>query len=478
MFKKTIFTLSILIVFSLISVFFASCNQSKHIYRNPTILMEKYYRLKKNKPELAQQLLNIILAQNPHYTPALQERQQSNKPSKARHVTDEAHWSLILHLAGLSSVSTVTTYLSQKIDDIKPITHQPKTPKLKSCDVLKKPKHPNHIQLLIEAGYLAIRQHQPCKAIDYFSKAYAKTKQPQLAMQLGYLYETIQDKSKACHYFKLATQSHDKALVLRAENARTNLAGFQTKKLPTPYFSEAFFSPFSQSRFGLTVRPFVARLGIEQSNAWQGKEYVFIRRTQDNKSKNLGQLSQIFEDNVQITGVGAQIKPLPPLALIGFLEVGAAYDLVYRNRDRWRGDLRTGLMYYDQFGKRPAFFDHLKVMGGYYSDLYAEATYFTRYNNNVIAGVKTHQGIRLFAYHDSMFNGYITGRMLGDTRREFFNNFAELGPGVEFIPSNRLNIKILYEYVRGVYLPAGAIQNPYEQYYKNSLVQLLLYVKL
>ena len=339
-------------------------------------------------------------------------------------------------------------------------------------------KYPNNIQVLKEAGFLAIRQGHQIEAIDYFTRVYDLAYQPNIAMQLAYLYDQINDKPAAYHYFKRATCSNDKTLSLDAEHALTTLAGQQTKALPLPYFAEIYLSPFSQRRFGLTVVPFYARLGVEQANRFQTKEYVFLRRTQDNRSANLGQVSQIYEDNVQITGVGAQLSPFRRLPLVSFIEVGEAYDLVYQHRNRWRGDVRGGFMYYKEFGAPPTYVDNLYISYDYYSDWYGDATYFSRYKNNVIGLVKTHQGIRLMQYKSSMVNLYITGRVIADTNRVFYNNIAEVGPGIAFIPSNRFNLQLRFEHVNGVYLPAGSAVNPYSKYYTNQLVQLLLYVRI
>ena len=339
-------------------------------------------------------------------------------------------------------------------------------------------KQPNNVQALKEAGFLAIAQGHRIEAINYFTRVYNLTHQPEIAMQLAYLYDQINNKPIAYQYLQIAARSQDRNLSLSAENAMTNLAGLQTKALPRPYYSEIFFSPFYESRFGLTVVPLIWRVGIEQDNRFKTKEYAFLRRTQDNRSANLGLISQLFEDNVQITGVGGQLAPFKGLPIIGYLEVGAAYDLLYQNRDRWRGDLRGGLMYYQDFGKRPAYFDTLKMSHDYYSDWYADATYFSRYNNNVIGVIKTHQGVRLLQYKSSMLNLYMTGRVFGDTRREFFNNYAEVGPGIAFVPSNRFNLQLRVEQVKGVYLPAGATVNPYAKYYTSQYIQLLFYVKI
>ncbi|WP_298625564.1 hypothetical protein, partial [uncultured Legionella sp.] len=339
-------------------------------------------------------------------------------------------------------------------------------------------KYPNNTTALKEGGFLAIEKGERTKAIAYFTKAYELTYQPDIAMQLGYLYDQTPNKYLAYHYFKLATLSDDYNLELRAQNALTNLAGLQTKALPSPYFGELFFDPFSQSRFGLTVRPLVARLGVESTNQLQTKTYLVFRQTEDNKSLNSGQVPQIYEDNVRIIGAGLQVTPFKVLPMVAFVEAGRAYDLVYRDRDRWRGDLRGGLMYYNEFGAKPAYFSQLKIGTKYYSTLYGDVTYFSRYDNNVIATIKTHQGIRFLQYHSSMINLYLSGRVIEDTRREFFNNIAEVGPGIGFTPSNRYRVQLRFEHIKGAYLPAGRSINPYGKYYTNNTVQLFVYLKI
>ncbi|AHE66880.1 tetratricopeptide repeat protein [Legionella oakridgensis] len=340
-------------------------------------------------------------------------------------------------------------------------------------------KQPDNIQTLKEAGYAAIRKGKKIKAIHYFTQAYNESNEPSLAMQLAYLYDQINNKPAAYQYFKLASRSLDKNLSFQAENALTILGGQQTKVLPSPYFSEIYFNPFTQSRFGLTVRPFVFRIGIEQHDLMQSRTYLFFRRTDDNRSKNLGEISQIYEDNVQIMGIGGQVTPFRGLPIVGFVETGAAYDLVYRDRNRWRGDLRGGFMYYQEYGARPAYFDKLQISFCYYSDWYADVTYFSRYKNDVIGLIRTHQGIHLLQYHSSLLNLYMTGRVIADTRREFFNNLAEVGPGIAFVPSNRFNLQLRFEHIKGAYLPVGGASiNPYGKYYSNNLVQLHFYVTM
>ncbi len=507
-------------------VLFVAVKQARKLHRDPLVLMNQYYHFKTSNPLAAKKALLIILQQDPNYIPALQEYSQwmlaensiqtalpllerlhKNLPKDNNYAFqlayayyalgewDKAHV-LLMTLQGETTgvlknktnaalkamASYLPLYTHYSINErftVAPLWNEKPVQQW----ALVAPKkafllQPDSTQALKEAGYLAIAKGHPQDAIALFKRVYENTPKSEVAMQLAYLYEQLNNKPMAYQYFRAASYSSDKTLSLCAENSLTHLAGQQIKVLPRPFFSEIYFNPFSQSRFGLTVLPFIGRLGLEQANWLRTKEYVFLRRTQDNRSQNLGEISQIYEDNVQITGVGVQVSPLKKIPLIGFIETGAAHDLIYQERARWRADLRAGLMYYQDFGSPPAYFDRLKIGHDYYSDWYADGTYFSRYNNNVIGLVRTHQGIRLLQYQSSMLNLYMTGRVITDTRREFYNNIAEIGPGISFVPSNRFNVQLRFEQVNGVYLPAGASVNPYNKYYSNNLVQLLFYIKL
>ena len=529
MLKKRIFYILVFLFIGLILFIFEAIHQAKLLNRDVRVLMDKYYQLKYSDPVAAEEALQIVLRQNKQYLPALKESSQwylhENNLKQAQPLLERLHQLLpennqytfqlgyLYYQQGQwRKASDIFSYLMQRGSGHIVVSAQKALNAMASflpnyadySRYLAKESQPSRSRnpsldqteplplgsgnfpfrgvrrSVQQKGYEALAQGQRIMAIDYFTKAYAQTHNPSLAMQLGYLYDGLNDKPRAYSYFQQATKSRDPVLKLNAENALTHLAGMQTKAMPIPYFGEVFFNPFTQTRFGLTVRPLVARVGIEQANRFKTKEYVFFRRTDDNRSENLGQISQIYEDDVEITGMGVQVTPFPNFQpLIGFFEAGIAYDLVYRDRDRWRQDFRGGLMYYQDFGKKPAYYDRLTVSNCYYSNWYADATYFSRYNNNVIGGIRTQQGIRLLQYHSSMLNLYVVGRALGDTQHVFYNNYAEVGPGIAFVPSNRFNLQLRFEHVKGVYLPASSIPaNPYSKHYTNNSLQLLFYVKI
>lgn len=338
MLKKWIFALIFTALALLILFFNSALIQSKTLLRDPRVLMNKYYLFKHSNPQAAKKALFIVLKQNSNYLPALIESvqwHQNDKNTKELLLTlqrlhhlvpenesytlqlanvyyDEGDWShaallfnhLVKHNQGnlhlqaeyaLSTMnSSLPSYLEHATTDVKIVqlptvllehTIEPPPHKIKYHSSVKKPR-PG----LREKGYAALAQGHKIAAIDYFSRAYAITPDPGIAMQLGYLYDEINEKPLAYRYFQLATRSNDQELAFRAQNALTNLGGLQTKALPRPYFSEIFFTPFTQSRFGLTVRPFIARLGVEQDNCFKTKEYVFLRRANDHGYDKLNRM--------------------------------------------------------------------------------------------------------------------------------------------------------------------------------------------
>ena len=338
-------------------------------------------------------------------------------------------------------------------------------------------KDKKNVSALKEAGYIAIKNRQYKKAIKYFSKAYQRSHESRCAMQLGYLYSEQHQYHLAIYYFEQAAKSSNQQLVLQAKRAITNLSGFYTKVLPEPYFADFYFNPFLQSRFGLAVAPLVSRVGLQRLAGFQQKLYFFFRQTQDNLSMSNVVISQIYEDNVRILGVGMQTRVFPTLPLFAFVESGAAADLINRNRNQWRFDFRGGLTYYSQWGARQFYYPKPTFMQHFFSTLYGNVTYFNRYNN-LIATVQSQQGVYLFEHKNTMVNAYFLEHFLIDSKREYFNNLIEFGPGLSFIPSNKFNFQFRFEYLKGIYLPAGASVNPYGKQYTNKLFKLLFYVQI
>ncbi|KTD14624.1 Tetratricopeptide repeat protein [Legionella gratiana] len=334
--------------------------------------------------------------------------------------------------------------------------------------------YPNDVLLLKEAAYFATAQNKNELAINLWKRLYFIESKPEYALNIGYLYDKLNKKIQAFQYFKLASKTIDPKQRYKAEIAMTNMGGIQTKFLPSPYFAEFYTAPFYFSRFDLGVLPIIAHAGKVVNQTYQTAVYLTYRRTKDNRSGTVqNYISQIFEDNVAIYGFGIRAYPFKTIPLLSFIEAGEAEDLVYRNRSKWRKDLRGGLVYYNAWGVKPDFSFHLEFPWKWRSTLYGDLIYYSRYNNNVIGTSWFRPGFRAVTLHSASLDVYLANYLILDTNHEFFNNTYSLGPGIAFQPSNHWNIVVRYESLQGYYIPVNSpTPNPYRSKYYNNVVFL------
>lgn len=332
--------------------------------------------------------------------------------------------------------------------------------------------YPNDLVALKEAGYYALGQDKKAEAAEYFKQAYEVSHDPYLAMQEAYILTSIDQNRLAYHYFDLATNNPNLDERLKAEIAKTNLRGMQTRFLPENYFADLLFYPFYRSRFKLLIYPLIARAGVVLNKEYQIRAYLIYRRTSDNKSSGSGVLPQIFEDNVAITSFGLSAMPIKNFPMTFFAEAGKAVDLVYRDRARWRNDFRAGLVYYNEWGKQARYTFTPTFTLKPNADLYIDAIYFSRFLNN-IGTMRLRPGIELLRFGSTSFNFYWKVFLSQDSSRIFYNNFVEEGPSLAFTPSDRYNIVIRYECLNGYYLKSGGqFTNPYATKYHNNMIFL------
>ncbi|HAU0346140.1 TPA: tetratricopeptide repeat protein [Legionella pneumophila] len=344
--------------------------------------------------------------------------------------------------------------------------------------------HPNDIKTLKEAAYFAMAQKNSSRAIALWNQAYNLERNPEYALSIAYLYDAQSNKPKAFHFFDLASKTRDMNIKTKAELAMTGMGGSQFKFLPKPFFAEFYSAPFYFSRFDLGVLPTITRAGITLNENHHTDAYASWRRTKDNRSGTVqgliiqNSISQIFEDNVAIYAAGLRTYPWPKIPLQTFLEIGQAEDLVYRNRAKWRSDVRGGLVYYNAWGEKPTWTAGLAFPWKWVSTLYADTIYYSRYNNNIIGTAWFRPGLRVATFQSASLDFYLANYLILDKNREFFNNVYSLGPGMAFQPSNRINIVLRLEALQGYYIPVNSpTPNPYRSRYYNNLAMVEVYFR-
>lgn len=327
--------------------------------------------------------------------------------------------------------------------------------------------YPEDVDALKEAGYISLADSNYKQALPYFQKAYKITNDPILALQAGYIASTLGNQPQAYGYFEDATTAADADLAQKAQQAMTNLGGLQTKVIPYPFFFDLYYAPVFFSRFALIVNPVIARAGITLNQKHNAQLYIIYRWTRDNRS-GVGQISTIYQDDTAITSIGANIQPFVKIPLVIFAQVGKAYNLL-NVHPRWRNDVRAGLIFYNQWGAKPIFSPQLDFPFAWITTLYSNVGYYSRYENDVIADNRMREGFRVLRYKPSAIDIYFDEHLVLDSQQQFYNNIFEVGPGIVFYPSNRYNIDLRLESLKGYYLPVNSPSpNPYGPTYRNN----------
>jgi tetratricopeptide (TPR) repeat protein len=336
-------------------------------------------------------------------------------------------------------------------------------------------KDPNNAIALSELGYMYINDNKPEEAITVFKSAYNITGNYNYASQIGYLLDGVGRKKEAYYYFEKATHSPDAKLRQQSNEAMTNLAGWQTKTLSDPYFADVYISPFYWSRFNLADFPFQGRFGVALGTHKQWELYVGARGAWDDRSQP-GTTPQLFDDDAVIFALGVRYQPFYTVPLYFYSEVGKGYDLIYRNRSRWRNDFRGGAFYQKAWGAAPTYSENFRFTFKPVGDVYATSSFYTRYNDNLITSAILRQGFRVMEYKSSSLGVYVRAFAIVDTNQEFYNNLAEIGPGIIWVPNNRYGMDFRFEYAHGYYFKVNSPDhNPYGSNYNNFVSMFELY---
>ena len=185
--------------------------------------------------------------------------------------------------------------------------------------------------------------------------------------------------------------------------------------------------------------------------------------TKDTRSTG-GNLPAIFSDNLATFGAGLGVQA-GPYAIVR-AEANLAVNLVRTadHPDPTEADYRV-------LGAVSRRWERPNTPG--FFEVYGSAGYYSRHRDNGIAYLQLRGGRRLAA--SGRLYGYLRLNLTKDTNRDFFNNVAEAGPGLEWRAGGPLNVSARAEYLVGVYFGiAGRDPNPYGPSYDDFRVIVVL----
>lgn len=284
-----------------------------------------------------------------------------------------------------------------------------------------------------QIGFTALQADMQTEARRAFERALAIDPHDELARnQIAFMLDAEGKHRRARDEFKQLLNSSDPERRLRACEAYGNLRTSVDRLMPKPWFGEVYLAPEWDRQTGAGVAPVQLRVGVTPEAMPKVDLYGSARITYDTRSgAGQGILGpQFYYDNAAIFAGGVRVRPIEGWPVILFAEAGYAYDLIYKNRNRWQPDIRGGIVVAQEWNMLPLCDQANPFAPRFIADFYADAVGFTRYENDVIAYARFRPGYRFFENADYAADIYAMGAGAIDTQNNPDNRFVEGGAGI------------------------------------------------
>ncbi|ENX40447.1 tetratricopeptide repeat protein [Acinetobacter sp. NIPH 2100] len=326
---------------------------------------------------------------------------------------------------------------------------------------------PQDIKVWKSLTYLQIRLNKQNDALQSVRKAEQLAPQDdQLKLQEAYLLNQQKRNKEALVIFKGLSTSSDADIAEKAQQAVQNLSG---PTVPST-FKDVYFAPSYESRYDDFIFPLKMRYGKNLDNG-RAQVYGFVNLNRDTKSKG-GVRPEIIDENAVTVGIGANYQPWQSIPVRAYLEVGGSYDLIDRNRDKFRESVVGGVTGYQEWYANPAV-EQRTVWNDYFTDLYGNVASYSREDYNVIADLRLRSGFNVYRGEVGTVQAYGKLHTLADSEGENYNNLFEYGAGVAWQPFNYIPVKLRVERLYGHYFK-DALADGTENY-NNTRTELVFY---
>lgn len=326
---------------------------------------------------------------------------------------------------------------------------------------------PQDIKVWKSLTYLQIRLNKQNDAIQSVRKAEQLAPQDdQLKLQEAYLLNQQKRNKEALALFKGLSTSSDADIAEKAQQAVQNLSGSTVPSI----FKDIYFAPSYESRYDDFIFPLKMRYGKNLDNG-RAQVYGFVNLNRDTKSKG-GVRPEIIDENAVTVGIGANYQPWQSIPIRAYLEVGGSYDLIDRNRDKFRESIVGGVTGYQEWYANPTA-EQRTVWNDYFTDLYGNVASYSREDYNVIADLRLRSGFNVYRGEAGTVQAYGKLHTLADSEGENYNNLFEYGAGVAWQPFNYIPVKLRVERLYGHYFK-DALADGTENY-NNTRTELVFY---
>lgn len=282
----------------------------------------------------------------------------------------------------------------------------------------------------------------------------------QLDAQEGYLYADKKEYALAKQAFRRAIATGDPSLRFASLKALGNINAEYTSRTIEFDVDGQYLNRFNDGVVDALLH-LNQRLG--QRSPFQA--YLNVRLLRDTASQ-AGKLPEIFDDNAFLTGIGLAFQPAGAHFALS-AEANEAY-VFYAGRNHTAAlvpDFRTVAGYYNVFRAAPRSRFAFQANGsiGFYS----------RYDHDAIAYLQPQESVDLVRRDELRLAPYLQESFAFDTNQQYYNNIAEIIPGLALYLKRLSGLTLGAEYVRGYYLPFHTNSpNPYGSSYNDFRIHL------
>lgn len=312
----------------------------------------------------------------------------------------------------------------------------------------------------LERGYRLVAT-DPVGAIEEFRLAQRLAPSDTIALQIAFLLNRVGRNDEALDAFTHLTASSIPEFRERAHSALFVIDDLRRAQR-SPTWLHISAAALYDSRFQDGILWSTLQGGYHLTEARTLSAVGTIGLSADTRSSG-GQLPILYSDNVMLLISGLRYSQIINAALD--VEGGLAYDLrVQGTRDRLRGDFRAVGSYGTGIFLNPTITEELRFDNAFFADAAISTGYYSRYDN-VIGYAQGRAGLRLIEYGASALDAYLRMDISADSRHSYYNNIAEAGAGVRFIPDHRYGVNVLLEFRWGAYVGGSRFQSPNGSFY-------------
>lgn len=338
--------------------------------------------------------------------------------------------------------------------------NEPEARRLMRCALRTKP---SDIVALKQIVYLDLNAGDEASAIEDIDSLRALNAiEPRFEAQEGYIFFGQKRYPEARAAFERAAAGDDEKVRADALRAITVIDDEYPEHALEVAVDAQYLNRFDDGVVDAYARYF-QRLGHQSPL----RAYLAARLLRDTASQ-VSPLPQIFSDNAFMTGIGLAFQPHQAHYFVS-AEANMAYVFFggRNNTAALRPDYRAVAGYYNVFRPAPESpFNRLSLQAN------GSLGFYSRYQHDAIAYLQPQESYDLNrgALRVSPF---FLQSFTFDTNQQFYNNTAELAPGLQLSLARFPGAALRAEYVRGYYLPFHSNSvNPYGPSYNDFRVRL------